>query len=346
MTTIANVVGARPQFIKAGPISKALAAHGVAELLIHTGQHYDPLMSAEIMRDIGLREPDVNLGVGSASHGVQTAAILEGVESILQAQQVDALLTYGDTNSTIAGALAAAKLGVFTAHVEAGLRSFNRRMPEEINRVATDHLSDVLFAPTANAMEHLRREGLGERAVLTGDVMVDALRSVDFAQIGIPDWAREDFYVATIHRAENTDDSGRLKEILDSLDRVDSPVHLLAHPRLKSRLDDLNTRLGSLRIHDPLPYAEMLGTLRASAGLYTDSGGLQKEALILGVLCVTIRGETEWPETLRGSWNVLAEPGDDLAGLMRRDVVHQEHSPFGDGRAASAIVRQLIERLG
>jgi len=347
MTKIANVVGARPQFIKAGPISKALARAGVEEVLVHTGQHYDPLMSQKIMRDIGLREPDFNLGVGSASHGMQTAAMLQGVEAVLEANQIDAVLVYGDTNSTIAGALAAAKLGVFTGHIEAGLRSFNRRMPEELNRVATDHLSDLLFAPTANAMEHLRREGLGSRAVLTGDVMVDALRSVDLTSVRIPDWASGDYYIATIHRAENTDDAARLQAILHSLDQVDMPVHLLSHPRLRERLIATGFEPNqALQIHAPLPYAEMLATLEASAGLYTDSGGLQKEAFILGVRCVTIRAETEWPETLEGSWNVLAESEENLAIRMKREVVAIKDNPFGNGDAAVSIVRHLIERLG
>ena len=341
------MVGARPQFIKAGPVSLALEQAGMEELLIHTGQHYDPLMSEDVMRDIGLRTPDVNLGVGSASHAVQTAAILEGIESTLLDEKVDAVLTYGDTNSTVAGALAAAKLGITTGHVESGLRSFNRRMPEEINRVVTDHLSDLLFAPTRTAMEHLTSEGLGDRAILTGDVMVDALRSIDTDRVSTPEWAGGEPFVATIHRAENTDDDSRLRRVLRSLDSVDRPVHLLAHPRLSNRIDEMGVApRGSLHIHEPLPYAQMLATLRVSRGLFTDSGGLQKEAFILGVRCVTIRRETEWPETLQGSWNVLAEPEDDLSALMGREISEPADNPFGDGKAALSIVRQLLEKMG
>ena len=347
MTTVVNVVGARPQFIKAGPVSKALAEAAVVELLVHTGQHYDPLMSEHIMADIGLRVPDVNLGVGSGSHGVQTARILEGLESFLMTRDVDAVLTYGDTNSTLAAALASTKLGIFTAHVEAGLRSFNRRMPEELNRVVTDHLSDLLFAPTENAMRHLAREGLESKATLTGDVMVDALESIDFDQVDVPEWATGEFYAATVHRAENTDDTSRLQAIIRSLDLLDHPVHLMAHPRLQRRLEELGLEpeRDALHIHEPLSYSEMLATVRVSRGLFTDSGGLQKEAYILRVPCVTIRGETEWPETLEGSWNVLAEPDQDLTQLTSRDLSPSQVEPFGDGNSAGRVVKHLLNHL-
>ncbi len=346
MALIANIVGARPQFIKAGPVSKALAASGLDELLINTGQHYDPIMSDRIMSDVGLRQPDVDLGVGSGSHGVQTARMLERVETVLDDVDASAVIVYGDTNSTLAGALVATKLGILTAHVEAGLRSFNRLMPEEINRVATDHLSDILFAPTETAMAHLAKEGLTERSVLTGDVMVDALHSIDLDEVDTPGWTRDPFYSATIHRAENTDDPKRLRAIVEVLGGLDRPVRLLAHPRLIHRLEAHDSEpTGSLRIHDSLPYAEMLATVRASQGLFTDSGGLQKEAFILGVPCVTLRSETEWPETLSGSWNVLAEPGDDLVGLMNAVRQPDTTTPFGDGHAATRIVAALEDRL-
>lgn len=346
MTLIANIVGARPQFIKAGPVSKALLHAGFDELLVHTGQHYDPLLSNNIMKDVGLRGPDVNLGVGSGSHGTQTARMLEAIERVLIDHPVNLVITYGDTNSTIAAALAATKLGIPTAHVEAGLRSFNRRMPEELNRIVTDHLCDFLLAPTHNAMNQLAREGLGERAIHTGDVMVDALRSLDLSSIALPAWSQGHFYVATIHRAENTDDHERLREIISSLSKVDAPVHLLAHPRLKSRLDEGTIRpFGSLTIREPVPYAQMLAIVNASKGVFTDSGGLQKEAYILEIPCVTIRPETEWPETLEGAWNVLAEPDDDLSDKMRRKPTPLQLSPFGEGKAAKLIVDALMERL-
>ncbi len=344
MPTIMNVVGARPQFIKAGPVSKALAEVGVDEILVHTGQHYDDLMSDVIMKDVGLRQPDIDLGVGSGTHGEQTARMLERIEKAVLDKRPDAVLTYGDTNSTVAAALAATKLGVFTAHVEAGLRSFNRTMPEELNRLATDHLSDLLFAPTRNAMDHLAREGLASRSILVGDVMVDALRSIDLARVPEPEWAKGDFYVATIHRPSNTDDPARLRAVLQALDGLSLPVHLLVHPRLRARLSAFEIdAAGSLVIHDPLPYSQMLRVTQASRGILTDSGGLQKEAFILGVRCTTIRSETEWPETLTGGWNILA--GDnlgDLPTIVDRDVAAPADEPFGDGKAAHAIIRELV----
>ena len=347
MAAVMNVVGARPQFVKAGPVSRALRNAGIEEFLVHTGQHYDDLMSDAIIRGVGLREPDLNLGVGSGTHGYQTAAMLEGVEQALLERRVDALLTYGDTNSTVASALAAAKLGVFTAHVEAGLRSFNRRMPEELNRVATDHLSDLLLAPTNTAMSHLADEGLADRAVLTGDVMVDALQTVDFKSVQVPGWASGEFILATIHRPENTDDPGQLSLILESLASVDLPAHLLAHPRLMAKLDETGwpTSKGSLTIQKPLPYEQMLASVHLSQGLVTDSGGLQKEAFILGTICVTVRTETEWPETLEGGWNMLAGPGADLNPMIRRHVQPVESAPFGDGDAARRIVDELARHL-
>ena len=346
MTTVVNVVGARPQFIKAGPISKALAEAGVKELLVHTGQHYDPLMSERIMADIGLREPDVNLGVGSASHAVQTARILEAMESLLKERRPDVVLVYGDTNSTLGGALAASKLGILIAHVEAGMRSFNRAMPEEVNRIVTDHVSDLLFAATETAMGHLTREGLAARASHTGDVMVDALRSVDFTSES-PDWAHDDYYVATIHRAENTEDKERLGAVVEALDRLDHPVHLLAHPRLMKMLTQwgIDPKEGALVVRPPSGYGETLAAVNGAKGLFTDSGGLQKEAFILRVPCVTIRTETEWPETLAGGWNVLASPGDDLTSLARRQIENLDNEPFGDGRAAERAVSVLEERV-
>lgn len=342
MVDVVNVVGARPQFVKAGPVSKALKESDLTELLVHTGQHYDRLLSEEVMRDAGLRNPDINLGVGSASHAVQTASILRGLEDVLIEHPTKTLLTYGDTNSTIAATLAATKLGIPTIHVEAGLRSFNRAMPEEINRVATDHLSDLLCAPTETAMQYLRNEGLAEKAVLTGDVMVDALRSIDLDSVRLPDWAKGRYYVATIHRAENTDDPGRLVAITDALARLESPVHLLAHPRLADRLDsEVLDEHAALQIRQPLPYAEMLAVLARSSGLVTDSGGLQKEAYLLEVPCVTVRQETEWPETLEGRWNVLVDPGEDLVPILERNIPGTVDAPFGDGNAAHRIVKAL-----
>jgi UDP-N-acetylglucosamine 2-epimerase (non-hydrolysing) len=300
------------------------------------------------MRDVGLREPDINLGVGSGSHATQTARILQGVETVLLKETPDIVVTYGDTNSTVAGALAATKLGIHTAHVEAGLRSYNREMPEEINRVATDHLSDMLFAPTQNAMDQLAKEGLSARSILTGDVMVDALYSISLDRVETPEWASGGYFVATIHRPSNTDESHRLSAVLEALGGLDLPVHLLAHPRLQRRMQEfgINEGSSSLRVHDPLPYSQMLGVLASSQGLLTDSGGLQKEAYILGVPCTTIRNETEWPETLVGGWNVLAgERLADLKQIVGRTPAASEQQPFGNGDAARKIVQALVNSL-
>lgn len=348
MPTVMNVVGARPQFVKAGPVSRALSRNNIEEILVHTGQHYDDLMSDSIMADVGLREADFNLGVGSSSHAVQTAGMLEGIEALLLDSRPEAVLTYGDTNSTIAAALAAAKLGVFTAHVEAGLRSFNRAMPEELNRVATDHISDLLLAPTQVAMGHLEREGLSERSVLTGDVMVDALLSIDLESVPKPDWASGAYYTATIHRPSNTDDRERLASILNAFGALPNPVHLLAHPRLTQKMEDFNLSdlPGSLVIHEPLPYSQMLAVVTSSQGLMTDSGGLQKEAFVLGVPCTTIRDETEWPETLDGDWNVLAGSRlAELPSLVERDPRSHRGDPFGDGKAAERIVEEVSTHI-
>lgn len=343
-----NVVGARPQFVKAGPVSRALAAAGVEEILVHTGQHYDDLMSDSIMADVGLRQADVNLGVGSDLHGAQTARMLEGIEGLIMNKRPDAVLTYGDTNSTIAAALAATKLGVFTAHVEAGLRSFNREMPEELNRVATDHLSDLLLAPTAVAMDHLDREGLKSRSVLTGDVMVDALVSIDLSRVELPGWATGRFYAATIHRPSNTDEPDRMRSIIEAFGDLADPVHLLAHPRFRHKMEEfgIDDIPGGVVIHEPLPYSRMLGVVAASSGLLTDSGGLQKEAFVLGIPCTTIRDETEWPETLIGDWNVLAGSRlQSLAELVRRSPTAERGSPYGSGNAAEKIVQEVSARI-
>lgn len=347
MPTIMNVVGARPQFIKAGPVSRALHHAGVEEILVHTGQHYDDLMSDAIMRDVGLRQPDYNLGVGSGSHGAQTAQMLAGIETLILDLRPDAVLTYGDTNSTIAAALAAAKLHVLTGHVEAGLRSFNREMPEELNRVATDHLSDILFAPTDLAMGHLAAEGLADRSVRVGDVMVDALTAIDLDRVEAPDWATGRYFAATIHRPSNTDVAERLQSVISAMGAIGDPVHLLAHPRLREYISKHSIHVpASVFVHDPLPYSTMLKVVTGSAGLITDSGGLQKEAFILGTPCATIRDETEWPETLEGGWNVLA--GSDLhrlPSLVTRQPDGLRGDPFGNGLAADEIVRLLLERF-
>lgn len=351
---ILSVVGARPQFVKLAPIAKAMA--GRAEhVIVHTGQHYDELMSDVFFQDLGIPAPDYNLGVGSGKHGEQTGAMLAGLEKVFEESQPDVVLVYGDTNSTLAAALAAVKIHIPVAHLEAGLRSFNRRMPEEHNRVLTDHASDLLLSPTEVGMNHLANEGLAERSVMVGDVMTDVLYSVRDQLAAesqpLPDGVTAgNYYVCTIHRPDNTDDPARLKAIVDSLSALGKPVLLLAHPRLRALAEshgiDLNT--GSLRLGDPLAYPQLVNAVAHSAGVVTDSGGLQKEAFLLRVPCTTIRPETEWVETVELGWNSLVN--DDLsllASVVERSAPETtDATPYGDGHAAQRTVDALLAAFG
>jgi len=352
-----SIVGARPQFVKLAPItSAAVSAGDVEHFIVHTGQHYDPLLSDVFFEDLKIPAPDVHLGVGSGTHGVQTGAILGALDEVLDEQRPDWVLAYGDTNSTVAAALSAVKLHIPVAHLEAGLRSFNRRMPEEHNRVLTDHAADLLLAPTAVAAEHLKNEGLGGRTVVVGDVMTDVLyrvrdslgngRSSIVAALGIPD---RGFYVATIHRAENTDDPVRLAEVVSALAQLDRPVILLAHPRLTARARTFGISLeqGAIRPHEPLAYPQLVATVRSSAGIVTDSGGLQKEAFLLGVPCTTVRTETEWTETVDLGWNILVSSADQMiSAVMRAVPAAPTSAPYGDGRAAERVIEVLRASTG
>jgi UDP-N-acetylglucosamine 2-epimerase (non-hydrolysing) len=350
---VLSVVGARPQFVKLAPIARAAADAGVEHVIVHTGQHYDPMLSDVFFRDLGIPEPDVHLGVGSGSHGVQTGAILGALDSVLDEHRPDWVLAYGDTNSTLAAAVAAVKLHFPLAHLEAGLRSFNRRMPEEHNRVLTDHAADLCLAPTEVAMAHLADEGLASRSVLVGDVMTDVLLQVRdavvdrevplLAELGLE---RQGFYVATLHRAENTDDPERLAAILDAFGEVDKPLVLLAHPRVvaKAASHGITLERGGVRVHSPLAYPDLVAAALASAGVVTDSGGLQKEAFLLRVPCTTVRTETEWVETVDLGWNVLAQDTEQiLAAVTRPTPEPTESAPYGDGNAAARVIQTLLE---
>lgn len=346
---ILSVVGARPQFVKLATISHAL--EGRAEhLIVHTGQHYDELMSDVFFRDLGIPAPDVNLEVGSGPHGRQTGRMLEGLEAEFERLAPDWVVVYGDTNSTLAAAVAAVKLHFPVAHLEAGLRSFNRRMPEEHNRVLTDHASDLLLAPTEVAMGHLANEGLADRAVLVGDVMTDALYEVRdrvlVEQLPTPlGLLNGGYYVATVHRPDNTDDPSRLRAIVEALAELDRPVVLLAHPRLLSLAAQHGIPLerGALRIHDPLPYPALVAAVLRSAGVVTDSGGLQKEAFLLRVPATTIRPETEWVETVDLGWNVLVDDPAALVTAVTRPVpTATDAAPYGDGHAAERVADSLL----
>ena len=348
---IVSVVGARPQFVKLAPIHKAARAAGVEHVIVHTGQHYDPMLSDVFFEDLGIDAPDVHLGVGSGSHGVQTGAMLAALDAVFDEHRPDWVLVYGDTNSTVAAALSAVKMHIPVAHLEAGLRSFNRRMPEEHNRVLTDHAADLLLAPTQVAADHLAHEGLGERTELVGDVMTDVLFEVRdqvsrqppalLEELGLEEHG---FYVATIHRAENTDDGGRLAEVVGSLAGLDKPVVLLAHPRVvaKAAAHGVELTQGSLIAHSPLAYPELIAAALCSAGVVTDSGGLQKEAFLLGVPCTTVRTETEWVETVQLGWNVLANTAAEIAaGVTRPRPTPTDAAPYGDGHAAERVIEVL-----
>ncbi|WP_040155759.1 non-hydrolyzing UDP-N-acetylglucosamine 2-epimerase [Mobilicoccus massiliensis] len=356
---VLSVVGARPQFVKLGPVATALTSAGVEHVIVHTGQHYDAVMSDVFFDDLGIPKPDVHLGVGSGSHGVQTGSMLAGLDPVLDEHRPDWVLVYGDTNSTLAAAVSAVKMHLPVAHLEAGLRSFNRRMPEEHNRVLTDHAADLLLAPTDEAMRHLAHEGLAERSIMVGDVMTDVCFKVrdqvadtplsdalDVSGVGDLDLSRP-FLLATIHRPDNTDTPERLGAILDALRAAPAPVVLLAHPRLvaKAQQHGLDLVGGSLFGTTPLAYPEMVRAVMGAAGVVTDSGGLQKEAYLLGTPCTTIRPETEWVETLEGGWNILDNDLTRLADVALREAPTTDRgTPYGDGHTADRVARVLMER--
>jgi UDP-N-acetylglucosamine 2-epimerase len=347
---VVSVVGARPQFIKASPLSRALRPRH-HEILVHTGQHYDREMSDVFFEELGMPVPDYHLGIGSGPHGAQTGAMLTGIETVLQKESPDAVIVYGDTNSTVAGALAAAKLGLPVAHVEAGLRSFNRRMPEEINRVLTDHLSSWLLAPSEVSRRQLAQEGIVQGVHVVGDIMVDALRLhgtrasersevLERYQLG-----PGTYYLATVHRAENTDDADNLRRIFSALGALDRPVIVPLHPRTEKRVAELGVSIaGNVQVLAPQGYLDMLALQRGAACVLTDSGGIQKEAYYLHVPCVTLRNETEWVETVATGWNTLAgtDPRRILAAVAGRPASDTPHPDlYGDGLTAGRIVEIL-----
>ncbi|PID97944.1 MAG: UDP-N-acetylglucosamine 2-epimerase (non-hydrolyzing) [Actinobacteria bacterium] len=351
---VMSVVGARPQFVKLAAIDKAFRNDSIHHTIVHTGQHYDPLLSDVFFEDLGISAPDIHLGVGSGSHGKQTGAMLAALDDVLANNRPDWVLVYGDTNSTVAAALAAVKMHIPVAHLEAGLRSFNRRMPEEHNRVLTDHAADLLLAPTQVAADHLATEGLSDRTVIVGDVMTDILLDVRDSVAGSPSPIMEElalpeggYHLATIHRPDNTDDAQRLELLFDSLARVSQPVVLLAHPRLVAKCKEhgIEINRGNLVVHSPLAYPELIASALHARSIITDSGGLQKEAFLLRVPATTVRPETEWVETVELGWNVLAQPGPDLVKAVERPRPADTHAtPYGDGHAARTVAEVLTER--
>ena len=347
---IATVIGARPQFIKAAAVSRVLRTQH-QEILIHTGQHYDANMSDIFFEELHIPRPEYNLGIGSGLHGAQTGAILEQVEEVLINEAPEALLVYGDTNSTLAGALAASKLHIPVIHIEAGLRSFNRRMPEEINRVLTDHMSSKLFCPTETAVKNLLAEGITAGVYKNGDVMFDAfLYNLELAKdkshiLQSLEMTSKSFILCTIHRAENTDDPARLTQILKAVSQISLPVVLPLHPRTRKIVQELglNSLLEQVKVLEPVGYLDMI-TLEAHAmKLVTDSGGVQKEAYFAGVPCITMRDETEWVETVEVGWNRLtgADEGKILNAVESFTPPINRPSIFGDGHAAEQFVVAL-----
>lgn len=355
MKTVMTIVGARPQFVKAAPVSRELRKR-CREVLVHTGQHYDYSMAGVFFEELRIPKPDYDLGIGSSSHGRQTGEMLISLEALMLETVPDAVLVYGDTNSTLAGALAASKLRIPLFHVEAGLRSYNRDMPEEINRVMTDHVSALLFAPTAAAVSNLRAERVTEGVYEVGDVMYDAVlfnerlaagkhRPEDF---GVPAGG---YVLATIHRPSNTDDPERLRAILRALRSLDQPVLFPLHPRtgkmLKAMGDSAERPLGdNLLFTEPLSYLEMLALERQAKAIITDSGGVQKEAYFAKVPCFTLRAETEWVETVACGWNTLVDPLTmDLGRIIEdyRPGAYIENL-YGKG-TASLQIAELIHQF-
>lgn len=371
MLKIVSVIGARPQFIKAVPVSKAIKEFNkkvkrpkskIKEILVHTGQHYDYGMSDIFFRDLDLKKPDYNLNVGSHSQGKQTALMLERIEKILKREMPDLVLVYGDTNSTLAGALAAKKLNILTAHIEAGLRSYNMYMPEEINRIIVDRISDILFCPSKTSVKNLSLEGITNfasrkypKVFYVGDVMYDAiLFYFDIAKRQSDILKKlslnpKGYYLATVHRAENTDNLGRLSSILESLNNVaknEAPVIFPIHPRTEKAMVSLRNKALTkfIKIIKPISYLDMLLLQKNAKAVLTDSGGVQKEAYLLRVPCITLRGETEWVETVKSGCNILVDTdANKIAKALRRvsRSIVRPSQVYGDGNAGTRIVQIL-----
>ena len=372
---IVTVVGARPQFIKAAMVSRAIVRHNerhktpkIIEEIVHTGQHYDSAMSEVFFKDMGIPKPAINLNINSSGHGDMTGRMLIALEKQLIDRKPDWVLVYGDTNSTLAGALAAAKIHIPVAHVEAGLRSFNKSMPEEINRILTDHVSTLLFCPTRAAVDNLKNEGIpndqkancnsrSQVVVSIGDVMYDA--AIVFGEIAengstilndlnlVP----REYMLATVHRPENTDDPERLQSILTAFERVKSPVIFPVHPRTKEKIGQLQSRnpqqeIFNTRLIEPVSFLDMIKLERNARAILTDSGGVQKEAYFHGIPCVTLRDETEWVETVEAGWNTLT--GANAENIVEAALSARpggKIDQYGDGHAGDRVVESLISHF-
>jgi UDP-GlcNAc3NAcA epimerase len=366
-----SIVGARPQFIKIAPVCRAIADRnkqgaGLEDVIIHTGQHYDASMSDVFFEELNIPKADFHLGVGSASHGAQTGQMLQKLEELMLSQSPDMVVIYGDTNSTVAGALAAAKLHIPIAHVEAGLRSFNRKMPEEVNRIVADHISDILLAPTPTAIANLDKENLADRTLYSGDIMHDAViynrKLADEKSSILSDFSlkQKSYAVVTVHRAENTDDPTRLREILDSLNEVAAnglklvfPVHPRTKKTINNQFPDWKPST-ELQLIEPVGYLDMLQLVVNARMAITDSGGLQKETFFLNCPCITIRDETEWVETVDGGGNIVTGVNKnkiiDAVNYWNQkteqslvDFSDQARKAFGEGNSADKIVQAILD---
>jgi UDP-GlcNAc3NAcA epimerase len=349
---IVSIVGARPQFIKCAPVSKELRKNH-HELLVHTGQHYDEEMSKLFFDELQIPKPEHNLGVGSGLHGKQTGEMLIEIEKILLDERPDVVLIYGDTNSTVAGALAAAKLHIAIGHVEAGLRSFDKSMPEEINRIVSDHVSDILFVPTITGVKNLKREGITNGVYHIGDVMYDALlNNIKIAEkksdiLKKLDLKKKEYLLATVHRPSNTDNKENLLSILEGFSEINEKIVFPIHPRTKKFIDNhnLKNKIGkNILVIKPVGYLDFIMLEKNALKILTDSGGIQKEAYMLKVPCITLRENTEWVETVKDSWNILV-------GANKKKIVNATHNflpkkkqknYFGDGFASKKI-KDILE---
>jgi len=352
---ICSVIGARPQFIKSSPLTSALT-NKFHEIMINTGQHYDHEMSTAFFEELNLPKPKYNLEIGSGKQGEQTAAMLSSLEDVFINEDPSAVVVYGDTNSTIAGALAAAKLHIPVIHVEAGLRSYNKTMPEEINRIVTDHVSDFLFVPSETSKNNLLKEGIIDGVHIVGDIMYDSIlnhgpraressKILDKLKIN-----NEKYYLATIHRAENTDNESRLRSIIESFSKIDAIVIMPLHPRTKKLMNEYSLNpANNIKIIDPVGYLDILRLMQQSSAVLTDSGGVQKETYYLKVPCITLRGETEWTETVEAGWNKIVDvdPIKILDAVNTSDSVKEKSHPklYGDGDTAIKIVDVLTKSL-
>lgn len=353
---ITSIVGARPQFIKLAPLSREIRKYH-QEIIIHTGQHFDQEMSDLFFQDLGIAAPDYNLDINKGLHGEQTGRMLMALEKVLLEERPDLIIVFGDTNTTLAGALAGAKLQIKTLHVEAGLRSYNRKMPEEINRVVADHTCDYLFAPTSAAMSNLESESLSSRTSLTGDIMVDAHRaaleliSVTSSFLGKDDLDKDDYYLLTLHRPYNVDVPDNLSALLNELGNLSKKIIFPVHPRTRKIIDENKLSIpGNIQTIKPVGYLEFVGLQANAVKIITDSGGIQKEAYILKKPCITLRSETEWVETVEAGWNLLINPLSEYGYSKRIESFNPSAeyiNVFGENVAVKMveIITSILEKL-